>query len=35
MNPVTFQDKVDPNEKHVGFIAEDVAEIVATSDRKV
>ncbi len=34
MNPVTFQYKADPNDKHVGFIAEDVPEIVATNDRK-
>lgn len=34
MNPVTFQYKVNPTEKHVGFIAEDVPDLVATSDRK-
>lgn len=34
LNPVTYAYKVDPNEKHVGFIAEDVPDIVAMSDRK-
>jgi hypothetical protein len=34
MNPVTFQYKADPAEKHVGFIAEEVPELVATTDRK-
>ena len=34
MNPVTFQYKADPTEKHVGFIAEDVPDLVATKDRK-
>lgn len=34
LNPVTFTAKVDPEEKHVGFVAEDVPELVATKDRK-
>lgn len=34
MNPVTFEYKADPREKHVGFIAEDVPDLVATADRK-
>jgi hypothetical protein len=34
LNPVTFNYKVDAQEKHVGFIAEDVPELVASKDRK-
>lgn len=34
LNPVQFQYKADPAQNHVGFIAEDVPELVATSDRK-
>jgi len=34
MKPVTFNYKQDLQERHVGFIAEDVPELVATSDRK-
>ncbi len=35
LNPVTFQYKGDKNgELHLGFVAEDVSSIVATSDRK-
>ena len=34
LNPVRYAAKADPSEKHVGFIAEDVPELVATSDRK-
>jgi len=34
MTPVTFNYKVDKIENHVGFIAEDVPELVATKDRK-
>lgn len=34
LNPVTFTYKTDASESHVGFIAEDVPEIVATKDRK-
>jgi len=34
LQPVHFAYKVDPKEKHVGFIAEDVPSIVATKDRK-
>lgn len=34
LTPVHYTYKVDTNEKHVGFIAEDVPEIVATPDRK-
>ena len=33
LDPVTFKYKVD-DEAHVGFIAEDVPELVATTDRK-
>jgi Chaperone of endosialidase len=33
MQPVTFAYKTNPAETHVGFIAEDVPELVATSDR--
>lgn len=32
--PVKFNYKTDPEERHVGFIAEDVPELVATKDRK-
>ena len=32
--PVKFAYKVDPNERHVGFIAEDVPDLVASPDRK-
>jgi Chaperone of endosialidase len=34
LNPVTYNYKVDAQEKHVGFIAEDVPELVASKDRK-
>lgn len=34
LNPVTYQSKADPQERHVGFIAEDVPALVATRDRK-
>ena len=34
LNPVTFTYKVDPQEHHVGFIAEDVPELVAAKNRK-
>jgi hypothetical protein len=34
LNPVTFNYKVDSQDKHVGFIAEDVPELVATPDKK-
>jgi hypothetical protein len=34
LSPVTYNYKVDAAEKHVGFIAEDVPELVATKDRK-
>jgi hypothetical protein len=34
LNPVTFTYKVDPEEHHVGFIAEDVPDLVATKNRK-
>lgn len=33
LEPVTFAYKANPAETHVGFIAEDVPELVATSDR--
>jgi hypothetical protein len=32
--PVTYEYKASPGERHVGFIAEDVPELVATGDRK-
>ncbi len=32
--PVTYQYKSEPTEDYVGFIAEDVPELLATSDRK-
>jgi len=34
LNPVKFNYKIDKTEKHVGFIAEDAPELVATKDRK-
>ena len=34
LNPVTFNYKVSPEENHVGFVAEDVPDLVATKDRK-
>jgi len=34
LNPVLFNYKNDREEKHVGFIAEDVPDMVATRDRK-
>jgi Chaperone of endosialidase len=34
LDPVKYAYKVDPNEHHVGFIAEDVPDLVATADRK-
>jgi hypothetical protein len=34
MKPVTFQYKAEPGENHVGFIAEDVPDLIATRDRK-
>jgi hypothetical protein len=34
LEPVKFAYKVDPAERHVGFIAEDVPDLVATADRK-
>jgi hypothetical protein len=34
LNPVTFNYKASPGEDHVGFIAEDVPDLVATKDRK-
>jgi hypothetical protein len=34
LTPVEYNYKVDKEEKHIGFIAEDVPEIVATKDRK-
>jgi len=34
LRPVEFTYKAEKNEKHVGFIAEDVPELVATKDRK-
>jgi len=34
LNPVEFNYKVDSEEKHLGFIAEDVPDLVASKDRK-
>jgi hypothetical protein len=34
LNPVKFSYKADSNERHVGFIAEDVPELVATKGKK-
>ena len=34
LKPVTFVYKANPTEAHVGFIAEDVPDLVATADRK-
>jgi len=34
LNPVTFNYKTNNEEKHVGFIAEDVPDLVASKDRK-
>ncbi|HWR89637.1 MAG TPA: tail fiber domain-containing protein [Dissulfurispiraceae bacterium] len=34
LNPVTFSYKAEPSEKHVGFVAEDVPDLVATKDRQ-
>ncbi|MDQ1351725.1 MAG: hypothetical protein QG657_2030 [Acidobacteriota bacterium] len=34
LNPVKYNYKVDKTDKHVGFIAEDVPDLVAASDRK-
>ncbi|MBF0153358.1 MAG: tail fiber domain-containing protein [Magnetococcales bacterium] len=34
LTPVTYAYKKDPAEKHVGFIAEDVPDLLATQDRK-
>jgi endosialidase-like protein len=34
LEPVKFAYKVDPKERHVGFIAEDVPDLVAAPDRK-
>ncbi|MCK5058661.1 MAG: tail fiber domain-containing protein [Candidatus Aminicenantes bacterium] len=34
LNPVKYNYKVDKEDKYVGFIAEDVPELVATADRK-
>ncbi len=33
LQPVTYNYKVDPREHHVGFIAEDVPELIAAQDR--
>jgi hypothetical protein len=34
LNPVTFRYKVEEDKKHVGFIAEEVPDLVASKDRK-
>jgi hypothetical protein len=34
LEPVTFAYKANPGEMNVGFIAEDVPDLVATADRK-
>ncbi|MGD1076603.1 MAG: tail fiber domain-containing protein [Thermodesulfovibrionales bacterium] len=33
-NPVKFNYKTDQEDKHIGFLAEDVPDLVATKDRK-
>ena len=33
LTPVTYASRLDPTERHVGFIAEDVPELVAAPDR--
>jgi hypothetical protein len=33
LSPVTFTYRLAPSEQHVGFIAEDVPDLVATPDR--
>jgi hypothetical protein len=34
LTPVTFNYKVSPEENHVGFVAEEVPDLIATKDRK-
>jgi hypothetical protein len=34
LNPVKYNYKMDKGDRHVGFIAEDVPELIATKDRK-
>jgi len=34
LNPVKYNYKMDKEDRHVGFIAEDVPELIATKDRK-
>lgn len=34
LNPVQFSYKVDPDDSHVGFIAEDAPDLVASKDRR-
>jgi hypothetical protein len=34
LTPVTFSYKTEPTETHVGFVAEDVPDLVATKDRQ-
>ena len=34
LDPIKFAYKVDPKERHIGFIAEDVPDLVASPDRK-
>jgi len=34
LSPVTFSYKITPGENHVGFVAEEVPELIATKDRK-
>jgi hypothetical protein len=34
LNPIIYNYKTDKEDKHVGFIAEDVPELIATKDRK-
>ncbi len=34
LNPVKFAYRLDPTEKHVGFISEEAPELIATKDRK-
>ncbi len=34
LNPIKYNYKTDKDERHVGFIAEDVPDLVAVKDRK-
>lgn len=34
LNPVAFNYKADPSDTHLGFVAEEVPDLVASKDRK-